>query len=56
MTDKIDISGRVPAPVISEEGVTELGTIATAVVHTLSQTVVFGVVPTSKLAMGQEAR
>jgi len=100
MTDKIDTSGRAPAPVVSGEGeqplqpglarataivafaalafvpavrlfrissasytpwssrprATVLGTIATAVVYTLSLTVVFVIVPTSTLACTTEAR
>jgi len=61
MTDKIDTSGRAPAPAVPEACVSSVsytpwnpvpratvpGAIATAVVYTLSLTVVFAIAPTS---------
>jgi hypothetical protein len=52
MANKIDISGRLlaRASVQAVASASVLGTIATAVVYSLSLTVVFEIVPTSMLA------
>lgn len=50
MADKIGTSGRACSPAASREGArdTVLGTIPTAVVYTLSPTMAFPIVPSSR--------